>query len=170
MGCDSRPRARAKPLAGRCITHSKFKRAKFSDEITYEAQSLIRKWYPATEVKALEAAGRSPQVNPFLREDVETPSLETQIANFHQIRDSITKNYGGEPYSRLTDIYAYFYTMQMSRLIYVSIDSVRQEKDPSISLKVIEKWMADLDAFRHGDDAGLLNPRPACLKRALWPF
>ena len=27
MGCDSRPRARAKPLAGRYITHSKFNRA-----------------------------------------------------------------------------------------------------------------------------------------------
>src|SRR6516225_6027549 len=31
MGCDSRPRARAKPLAGRYITHSFFKRA----EITF---------------------------------------------------------------------------------------------------------------------------------------
>jgi hypothetical protein len=29
MGCDSRPRARAKPLAGRNITHSRFKRAIF---------------------------------------------------------------------------------------------------------------------------------------------
>jgi hypothetical protein len=29
MGCDSRPRARAKPLAGRNITHSRFKRAGF---------------------------------------------------------------------------------------------------------------------------------------------
>jgi hypothetical protein len=32
MGCDSRPRARAKPLAGRYITHSKFKRAKTADQ------------------------------------------------------------------------------------------------------------------------------------------
>ena len=33
MGCDSRPRARAKPLAGRYSTHSKFKRAKIWQEV-----------------------------------------------------------------------------------------------------------------------------------------
>ena len=31
MGCDSRPRGRAKPLAGRYIIHSKFRRAAFTE-------------------------------------------------------------------------------------------------------------------------------------------
>jgi hypothetical protein len=44
-GCSSRPCARAKPLAERYITHSKFKRAKFPEgftRITNNNQKRIR--------------------------------------------------------------------------------------------------------------------------------
>jgi uncharacterized protein YjbI with pentapeptide repeats len=42
MGCDSRPRARAKPLAGRYITHSKFKRADYYEPILEALCAFVR--------------------------------------------------------------------------------------------------------------------------------
>jgi hypothetical protein len=148
-------------------------KSKYPHELTFEAETLIRKWHRSDS-----------SLDPLAMQSLEILLEQTKSSKITAVGDVIAQgqqfqklkgpNESTNPYLRLLDNDGLFSQLELWLPVYIGLDMLITDKIPSKSLIAIKEWATDmrkkLISFTESSKSiGVYNSY-TCLSRAFWPF
>jgi hypothetical protein len=152
-------------------------KSKFPDEVTYEAEGIIKKWYPVAYDKLQNEADKAAKNRSFPQyvEDILKASKVSNVGDFvskwREANSPTKSSTYKQPYIRILAPGGLFDLIYYWRGIYGVADAIRQEGNPSHSLNEIKKWGDDLkeeaENYEKATNDKELIPVYFCIRRSI---